>query len=95
MTIDDDAGGTASTRSGRPSLALPLPPRGRAACAFSRGARYRERLEGSLAAVAGGDLGMMAHPVRDSYHTVWFELHEELIRLTGRNRADEAAAGRV
>ena len=38
---------------------------------------------------------MMAHPLRDSYHTVWFELHEELIRLSGRNRASEAAAGRA
>jgi len=57
--------------------------------------RYRERLDDSLSAVAGGDLQMIAHPLRDSYHTVWFELHEELIRLTGRNRADEATAGRA
>jgi pyruvate,orthophosphate dikinase len=57
--------------------------------------RYRERLDGSLASVSAGDLQMIAHPLRDSYHTVWFELHEELIRLTGRNRADEAAAGRA
>ena len=36
---------------------------------------------------------MVAAPVKDSYHTVWFELHEELIILSGRNRADEEAAG--
>jgi hypothetical protein len=24
----------------------------------------------------------------DSYHGAWFELHEELIRLAGRSRAD-------
>ena len=64
------------------------------AAAEPRFARYRDRLEGSLSAIADGDLQMIAHPLRDSYHTVWFELHEELIRLTGRNRADEAAAGR-
>jgi hypothetical protein len=29
---------------------------------------------------------MVAHLLRDSYHTVWFELHEELIRLIGRKR---------
>jgi len=60
-----------------------------------RFSRYAERLEGSLGAVEAGDVAMFAHPLRDSYHTVWFELHEELIRLSGRNRADEAAAGRA
>jgi hypothetical protein len=29
----------------------------------------------------------------DSYHTVWFELHEELILATGLTREDEAKAG--
>ena len=58
-------------------------------------ARYGDRLTSALAAVKQGDAQMMAHPLRDSYHTVWFELHEELIRLSGRNRASEAAAGRA
>jgi pyruvate,orthophosphate dikinase len=31
----------------------------------------------------------------DSYHTVWFELHEDLIRLAGRTREAEATAGRA
>jgi pyruvate,orthophosphate dikinase len=56
---------------------------------------YVERLQEAIDAVAAGDLEMMAHPLRESYHTVWFELHEEIIRLSGRNRADEAAAGRA
>ena len=64
------------------------------AAAEARFDRYLNRLVDALAAVEGGDAQMMAHPIRDSYHTVWFELHEELIRLSGRNRADEAAAGR-
>jgi pyruvate,orthophosphate dikinase len=31
----------------------------------------------------------------DSYHTIWFELHEELISLMGRTRQGEALAGRA
>jgi hypothetical protein len=31
----------------------------------------------------------------DSYHSIWFELHEELIRLAGRTREDESSAGRA
>ncbi len=65
-----------------------------AALAEPRLVRYLERLEAALAEVEQGQHDMMAHPLKDSYHTVWFELHEELIRLSGRNRADEAAAGR-
>jgi len=60
-----------------------------------RFSRYVARLDAALRAVEAGDTQMVAHPLRDSYHTVWFELHEELIRLSGRNRADEAAAGRA
>ena len=57
--------------------------------------RYGIRLTAALEALQEGDAQMMAHPLRDSYHTVWFELHEELIRLCGRDRASEAAAGRA
>lgn len=63
--------------------------------AETRFGRYSERLEASLLRIEAGDTDMFAHPLKDSYHTVWFELHEELIRLSGRNRADEAAAGRA
>jgi pyruvate,orthophosphate dikinase len=56
---------------------------------------YRSRLEAALQSIADGALEMVAHPMKDSYHTVWFEMHEELIRLSGRNRADEARAGRA
>ena len=35
---------------------------------------------------------MRASPLKDSYHTVWFEFHEELIALTGRDRAIEEAS---
>ncbi len=56
---------------------------------------YRRRLERAISAVDGGDQRFVASPRVDSYHAVWFELHEELILLTGRNRADEVAAGRA
>jgi len=55
---------------------------------------FKPRFADALAAVRAGDKTMMARPLVDSYHTVWFELHEELIALSGRTRADEAAAGR-
>ena len=58
-------------------------------------ARYGERLTAALESLQEGDTQMMAHPLRDSYHMAWFELHEELIRLCGRTRASEAAAGRA
>lgn len=56
-------------------------------------APYAPRFEQALAAFADGDVSMLASPLKDSYHTVWFEYHEELIHLGGRNRADEEAAG--
>jgi pyruvate,orthophosphate dikinase len=37
----------------------------------------------------------VASPRVDSYHSIWFELHEDLILLSGRTRAEEVAAGRA
>ncbi len=62
--------------------------------AFRRFGVYRARL-GDAAEAARGDQRFVASPRVDSYHSVWFELHEDLIRLAGRRRADEAAAGRA
>lgn len=56
---------------------------------------YRTRFDTAVAALRAGDTTYVARPVQDSYHTVWFELHEEIIGLLGRTRADEAAAGRA
>src|SRR4029077_20208902 len=41
--------------------------------------RYLERLARALARAQGGDHRFVASPRVDSYHGVWFELHEELI----------------
>ena len=57
-------------------------------------ARYIQRFAEALGHIQAGDQSYVASPLKDSYHTVWFEMHEELILLSGRNRADEAAAGR-
>ena len=56
---------------------------------------YPARFAGALAKLQAGDHTWIARPMIDSYHTVWFELHEDLIGLAGLNRADEAAAGRA
>ncbi|MBX3705547.1 MAG: hypothetical protein KF911_02855 [Pseudomonadales bacterium] len=50
---------------------------------------YLRRLNRSLVALLGGDHRYLASPRIDSYHNVWFELHEALIRLAGRTRTDE------
>jgi pyruvate,orthophosphate dikinase len=56
---------------------------------------YRDRLARALDQAVGGDQRYVASPRVDSYHGTWFELHEHLIRLAGRRRTDEAAAGRA
>ncbi|BBY50252.1 hypothetical protein MARA_37200 [Mycolicibacterium arabiense] len=50
--------------------------------------RYSDRLAAALRLAAAGDLAWLSRPLVDSYHTVWFELHEELIGLAGRTRKD-------
>ena len=56
---------------------------------------YRARLDRAVKSASDGDGRFVASPQVDSYHSVWFELHEELILLAGRNRADETKAGRA
>jgi pyruvate,orthophosphate dikinase len=56
---------------------------------------YLERLDRANVAAQGGDHRYVASPRVDSYHGAWFELHEDLIQLAGRNRVDEVAAGRA
>jgi pyruvate,orthophosphate dikinase len=51
-------------------------------------APFAGRFAQALAAVRAGDRSMLASPLKESYHTVWFELHEELIALSGRRREE-------
>jgi pyruvate,orthophosphate dikinase len=63
--------------------------------AWPRIAAYGIRLDRAAEAAAAGDGRFVASPRVDSYHGIWFELHEELIRLAGRTREGETAAGRA
>jgi pyruvate,orthophosphate dikinase len=55
-------------------------------------AHYVPRLDGALVELERGDARYLAHPMVDSYHTVWFEFHEELIHLSGLKRSDVEAS---
>jgi pyruvate, orthophosphate dikinase len=57
-----------------------------------RFAIYRSRLQRAVDLSRGGDQRYVASPRVDSYHGVWFELHEDLIRLAGRRRSDTESA---
>ncbi len=57
--------------------------------------RYAARLATALACFHDGDGRFVASPRVESIHGIWFELHEDLIRLAGSTRAEELAAGRA
>lgn len=57
--------------------------------------KYHARIELAMQQVRAGDHRFIASPVVDSLHSVWFEVHEDLIRLAGTTRAEETAAGRA
>jgi hypothetical protein len=50
---------------------------------------YSAKLSAALDKMHAGDAVWLARPMIDSYHTVWFELHEELIGAAGLTREDE------
>jgi hypothetical protein len=54
---------------------------------------YAAKLNSALDKVKAGDTTWFTRPIIDSYHTVWFELHEELIGASGLSRDEEAKAG--
>lgn len=56
-------------------------------------ASYSDKLAEALAKVQSGETTWLTRPIVDSYHTVWFELHEELILAAGLTRESEAQAG--
>jgi hypothetical protein len=70
-----------------------LPIIAAAAAQVRRLAVYSDKLTAALQKVSLGETIWFTLPNIDSYHTVWFELHEELIQAAGLNRADEANAG--
>ena len=54
---------------------------------------YAAKLLAALSKVKDGDTAWLTRPLVDSYHTVWFELHEELIGAIGMTREEAARLG--
>ena len=52
---------------------------------------YRGRLEASLDRLRNGESEWFTKPLIDSYHTVWFQLHEDLLNTLGIERSQEGA----
>jgi hypothetical protein len=57
---------------------------------LTRFASYADRLSAALVRTQDGDHGWLDGPLVDSYHSVWSELHEDLLIAVGRTREDEA-----
>ncbi len=49
------------------------------------------RLTHALERIRAGDQQWFTKPIMESYHTVWFELHEDLLASLGIDRASEGA----
>jgi hypothetical protein len=56
-----------------------------------RFANYGPRLTEALGRVQAGDIDWFTKPMIASYHTIWFELHEDLLATLGIERGQEAA----
>lgn len=57
----------------------------------SRYARYRARLEAAVDRAGQGDLDFVAGLAVDSVHSVWWQLHADLLALAGRARGEADA----
>lgn len=53
-----------------------------------RMASYAPKLLAALEQAEDGETEWVSDIRRDSYHTVWFELHEDLLRIVGREREE-------
>jgi hypothetical protein len=61
--------------------------------ALERYRRYRAHLDRAIAKVEAGEGEWLTNPLMPSYHTVWFELHEDLLTTLGLDRSAEAEPG--
>ncbi len=61
--------------------------------ALERLGGYGARLAHAHDRVVAGEHTWLTRPTVDSYHTVWFELHEDLLATLGRTRSDERGDG--
>jgi hypothetical protein len=64
-----------------------------AATQLPRLGAYLTKLRAALDKVKAGEIAWVTRPLIDSYHTVWFELHEELILAVGLTREEAARSG--
>jgi hypothetical protein len=58
------------------------------ACVLPRFSIYRDKLAAALEKAEGGDIAWVSDAKIESYHTLWFELHEDLLRLMRREREE-------
>ena len=72
---------------------LVLPIIAAAATQLPRLGSYADKLSASVAKIAARETIWFTRPLIDSYHTVWFELYEELLQAAGLTREDETEAG--
>jgi pyruvate,orthophosphate dikinase len=49
---------------------------------------YRKRLDLAVEKIKEGNPDYLSKPSLDSYHTVWFEFHEDLLNLMGKKRVE-------
>jgi len=49
---------------------------------------YLTRLTAAVEKLKNGELDYFTKPTVDSYHTVWFEFHEDLLKLIGKQREE-------
>ena len=59
---------------------------------LTRFGSYGARFDHALERVQAGDRDWFTKPLVDSYHTVWFELHEDLLSTLGIARGQERTA---
>lgn len=62
------------------------------AASLARYAHYGPRLDAALQRVQAGELDWFTKPMIPSYHTIWFELHEDLLATLGIDRGQEVPA---
>lgn len=55
---------------------------------LSRYSTYGPRFAQALERVRRGDTAWFTSPAVDSYHTIWFELHEDLLQTLGIERSE-------
>ena len=59
---------------------------------FDRFCCYAPGFADALAKVQSGEIEWFTKPMIESYHTIWFELHEDLLASLGIDRAKEGHA---